>query len=465
MATGILMPKQGNTVEECVLTEWRIAKGDSVSEGDIIADIETDKATFEVEATASGTVLDLFWEEGDLVPVLVNICAVGEPGEDVGDLRPDGAEAAAPAEDAGDSKAAPAAEEPPTPAEPAEETPAPQAAGAAETPKAGQAPEAPLSPRARKFLREHPFNLPAIQGSGAGGRIIEQDVKDAYQQAAKLSPAAAAMQAEGVAAPAEGTGVGGMIRTVDMGREAPPAAAAPVVPPAEDTVEKKPLPNIRKIIAQRLHESLASMAQYTLNAEADVSGLLALRAQIKDGREALGLANVNIGDMVMFATIKALLRHPEINAEFIDNVVHQHSAVHMGFACDTPRGLMVPVLENAQALSLGQLSAQVKDLASQAIEGRLNPDRLQGGTFTVSNLGAFGITTFTPVINAPQVGILGVGNTILRPVRTKDGIEHRDMLQLSLTLNHMVIDGAPGARFLQTLKAMLENFTLVCLAG
>lgn len=261
-----------------------------------------------------------------------------------------------------------------------------------------------------------------------------------------------------------------MIRAEDMGRQTQtppgPMPPTPAAPAKQDSVEIIPLPNIRKIIAQRLHDSLDSMAQYTLNAEADVSALLEIRKQIKSQREALGLANVNIGDMVVFATIRALLRHPEINAEFIDGSIRRHVAVHMGFACDTPRGLMVPVIHDAQTLSLGTLSARIRELASQAVEGSLNPDLLSGGTFTVSNLGAFGITTFTPVINAPQVGILGVGTTVPRPRRNDDGtVQYRDMLQLSLTLNHMVVDGAPGARFLQTLKAILENFPLVCLAG
>ncbi len=225
------------------------------------------------------------------------------------------------------------------------------------------------------------------------------------------------------------------------------------------------LSNIRKIIAKRLHESLSGLAQYTLNAEADVSGILALRQRIKAQGEALGLANVNIGDMVMYAAVKALRQHPALNAEFDGAVVRQHSAINVGFACDTPRGLMVPVVPGAQRLSLAELAAKAKELAKQAAAGSLNPDFLLGGTFTVSNLGAFGITTFTPVINAPQVAILGVGATVLRPVRVGAGIEYREMILLSLTLDHRVVDGAPGARYLQTLTAVLENFELVCVAG
>lgn len=461
MAQAIVMPKKGNSVEECFLSKWRIKEGDQISVGQIIADIETDKTSEEVEATAEGTVLSLFWQEGDLVPVLVNICAVGEPGEDFADLRPDGAQVAS------------------------EETAVQAEASSPTTPAASQAPElapaapavasdsnAAMSPRAKKFLAEHPFIVPDLQGSGAQGRIIEQDLKDAYYQSARMSPVAAMLSQDGLTASC-GSGIGGMILGEDMGKDAG-EKASPAAPAEEllqlalvtDQVTEQPLSNIRRIIAGRLHESLSSMAQYTLCAEADVSGLLLLRQKIKEQGEKLALANVNIGDMVMFAVIKALQKHPEMNGVFSDNVIKLHSAINMGFACDTPRGLMVPVLHGAEKLSLGQMSQQVKIMAKQAIEGKLNPDLLAGGTFTVSNLGAFGITSFTPVINAPELAILGVGKTILRPVRTKNNdIEYRDYMQLSLTLNHMVIDGAPGAKFLQTVKGMLENFELVCIAG
>jgi len=465
MATPIVMPKAGNSVEECLLTTWRVKPGDTVKSGDVVADIETDKAAFEIESPAAGTVLAVFWSEGDLVPVMQNLCVIGAPGEDAAPFRPDGAAAPAAV-----SAAAPAA--------------APVAAAAAAAP-AEAAANGPMSPRARRFLEEHPFVVPALQGSGAGGRIMEKDVAEAYRSAPHLSPAAARLAAEGVAAPAAGTGVSGMVRAQDMGRAvAPPAAptapvaapaaapavapaAAPAVAPAPAAaaVTEVKLSNIRKIIAKRLHESLTGLAQYTLNAEADVSGLLALRKRIKAQGESLGLANVNIGDMVMFAVVKALKKHPEVNAEFDGAVIRQYAAVNLGFACDTPRGLMVPVVHGADGMGLAEMAARAKDLAKQAAAGSLNPDYLQGGTFTVSNLGAFGITTFTPVINAPQVAILGVGTTLLRPVRVGEAIAYRDMMQLSLTLDHRIVDGAPGARFLQTLTAVLENFELVCVAG
>ena len=457
MAKAIVMPKAGNSVEECLLSKWRIKVGDTVAKGDIICDVETDKSAIEVEATEGGVVLALFGNEGDLIPVLQTIAVVGAAGEDASALAP--------------SAAAPT---------PAEAAPAAAPAAASDPAASESAPvlpegTAPLSPRARKFVAEHPFALPAIAGSGAGGRIIEADVQAAYRTTPRLSGAAAALAASGLPVPAAGSGVNGMVLADDIrnapapaAEAAPAAESAPAPAPAasEDIITEQPFPQIRRIIAKRLLDSLNTMAQYTLNAEADVTGLLDLRKRIKAHGESLGLANINIGDMVMYAVIRALQRHPELNGEYADNVVKLHSAINMGFACDTPRGLMVPVLHGAQAMSLAEMCRKVKAMAKQAQEGHLNPDLMAGATFTVSNLGSFGITTFTPVVSAPQLAILGVGKTLLRPVRAAGGdIVYRDCLQLSLTMNHMVIDGAPGAKFLQTLKDIIENFELVCIAG
>lgn len=458
---AILMPKAGNSVEECILGAWRINVGDTVKRGDIIAEAETDKTSIEIEATASGEVLALLGSEGDLVPVLTAICLVGPAGTDVSGYKAASAEAPVPA----------AAE-------------APKAATPAEAPAAASASQAPatagghLSPRARKFVAEHPFVMGEIAGSGAQGRVIESDVIAAYQSSPHLTPAAAAMVAAGAKAPSTGTGSNGEITAEDIenfakgvvaapapSAAAAPAPAAPVKAEGDDVITEKPFSRIRTVIAKRLQESLQTMAQYTLNCEADVTGLLSLRKRIKASGEKLGLANINIGDMVMYAVIRTLQQVPELNGEFSDNVVKLHSAVHMGFACDTPKGLLVPVLHHSDKMSLAEMCRQVKSLAKSANAGNLAPDLMNGATFTVSNLGSFGIINFTPVISAPQIAMLGVGKTLLRPVRRADGtVEYRDYMQFSLTMNHMVVDGAPGARFLQTLCANIENFELVCIA-
>lgn len=458
---AILMPKAGNSVEECILGAWRINVGDTVKRGDIIAEAETDKTSIEIEATASGEVLALLGAEGDLVPVLTAICLVGPAGTDVSGYKA-------------------ASAEPPV----AAAAEAPKAVSPAEAPASASASQAPatagghLSPRARKFVAEHPFVMGEIAGSGAQGRVIESDVIAAYQSSQHLTPAAAAMVAAGAKAPSTGTGSNGEITAEDIenfakgvvaapvpSAAAAPAPAAPVKAEGDDVITEKPFSRIRTVIAKRLQESLQTMAQYTLNCEADVTGLLSLRKRIKASGEKLGLANINIGDMVMYAVIRTLQQVPELNGEFSDNVVKLHSAVHMGFACDTPKGLLVPVLHHSDKMSLAEMCRQVKSLAKSANAGNLAPDLMNGATFTVSNLGSFGIINFTPVISAPQIAMLGVGKTLLRPVRRADGtVEYRDYMQFSLTMNHMVVDGAPGARFLQTLCANIENFELVCIA-
>ena len=456
---AILMPKAGNSVEECILGAWRINVGDTVKRGDIIAEAETDKTSIEIEATASGEVLALLGSEGDLVPVLTAICLVGPAGTDVSGYKAASAEAPM------------AAAEAPKAVTPAA---APAASSASQAPAAA---DGHLSPRARKFVAEHPFVMGEIAGSGAQGRVIESDVIAAYQSSPHLTPAAAAMVAAGAKAPSTGTGSNGEITAEDIENfakgvvaapaPAAPAAAvsAPVKAEGADVITEKPFSRIRTVIAKRLQESLQTMAQYTLNCEADVTGLLSLRKRIKASGEKLGLANINIGDMVMYAVIKTLQQVPELNGEFSDNVVKLHSAVHMGFACDTPKGLLVPVLHHSDKMSLAEMCKQVKSLAKSANAGNLAPDLMNGATFTVSNLGSFGIINFTPVISAPQIAMLGVGKTLLRPVRRADGtVEYRDYMQFSLTMNHMVVDGAPGARFLQTLCANIENFELVCIA-
>ena len=456
MATAILMPKQGNTVEECLLAKWLKQPGQTVAAGEGLVDIETDKATFTVEAPEAGTLLEVFAAEGELVPVQQVIAIVGKPGEDVSALRPAGAAAAPATEERKDGKTA-------------ETQAATVDAKSAEAPAAAPAvtvgaDSAPLSPRARKYVESHPVAVPVgMQGSGAEGRIIEKDVKALFEAGPRLSPVAAAKLAAGEAVPAQGSGVNNLVLGSDMGKAAAPTpVGAPALPGAPE--EGVPLSNIRKIIASRLVESLQTLAQFTLNLSADATAILAVRKRVKDNAAKLGLPDVSINDMVNYAVVQALLKHPEINAEFIGGKVYQRRAVNLGFACDTSKGLMVPVIRNAQALTLGGLAKATKALAAAAQDGKISPDEMAGGSFTVSNLGVFGITSFSPVINAPQVGILGVCGLELKPVRRANGqVEFVDHIGFSLTLDHRVVDGAPGAKFLKTLKETIENFDLVCM--
>ncbi len=440
MATPILMPRQGQSVESCILIAWKVAPGDTVETGGIVAEIETDKATFEVESPAAGTVVELFFKEGADIPVLTHIAAVGDAGEDVSALRPDGENGTVAAPEPAAVEAAPA---------PVAAAPVAAAPGSS----------VGVSPRARGLASANGIDAAALAGSGPGGRVIERDVQAAVAAGPRLSGAARdAMGATGLAAPAIGSGPGGMVLSGDL------QAATAAVPTGEEFYDK-PLPNIRKIIARKMHESLANTAQLTFNRSFDVSALQAFRAKVKANGEAMGLPNITLNDMVVCATSKVLMRHPDLNAHFLGDGVRYYNTVHMGVAVDTDRGLMVPVVRNAQTLSLSEISTSAKPLIEAAQSGSISPDHLQGGTFTITNLGMMGIESFTPVLNTPEVGILGVCGIVPKAVMNKDGsVKHVPSITLSLTVNHQVVDGSPAARFLQDLVDTLENFELA-LAG
>ena len=445
MATIVVMPQLGNSVESCIIVEWMIAEGDTVAVDQTLASIETDKSTMEVPSTAEGTVLKILWEEGDEVPVKDPLIIVGEPGEDISGLVPGGDDA--PVEDA-----------------PEKATAAPeQAAPAFATERATGA----VSPRARALAASAGLDTATItEGSGPHGRVIERDVAAAIAAGPVLTSAA---RAAGVSA-TEGTGIGGRVSVADAGRapEAAPAAAVAAPAAAADfpgASTSAPLKGVRKVVAKRMMESLTSTAQLTLNTTVNAAGILAIRKKVKNADESLGLNKITLNDLVCFAVSRTLLKYPVFNAHLEDGVLTQFEQVHLGFACDTPRGLLVPVIRSAQALGLKAFSHEAKRLAGGAIDGTLSPDFLSGGTFTVSNIGSFGIETFTPVINLPQTAILGVGAITPRPTVTADGtigVEQR--LNLSLTIDHQVIDGADGARFLADLVAAIENIDVTVLA-
>jgi pyruvate dehydrogenase E2 component (dihydrolipoamide acetyltransferase) len=222
-----------------------------------------------------------------------------------------------------------------------------------------------------------------------------------------------------------------------------------------------PLKGVRKIIAARMLNSVQTTAQLTLNASADARALQEYRKRLKGSAESLGLQKVTINDLLLFVVARTLLQYPELNALFFDEAVHQYKNVHLGMAVDTPRGLIVPVIRYANALSLRQIAQESRRLADACLNGNVSPDELIGGTFTVTNLGILGIESFTPVLNAPQVGILGVGNINLKPVEVNGNVAFIPHLGLSLTINHQVVDGAPAARFLQALAQNLAQLELL----
>ena len=441
MATTVQMPKLGNTVEECLLTAWLKHKGDAVAAGDILAEVETDKASFEVPAPADGIVLDTFFDEGAVVPVFTSICVIGAAGETIDETLTPGPPSAV------DSLTASARPRPTDsagwPAQALGQVPDIEARPAGTViPARPGAGRAALSPRARRFAREHDFMPPEVTGSGPGGRVVEADLRALFGTLPRLSEAAGARASEGAVVPPEGSGIGGMIRAADLGAPAARISA------------------VRQRIAERLRDSLGSTAQYTLNSSANAGGLLAVRRALKSDPQTAG---ITIGDLVIFCTIRALGQAPGLNAEFTGGILLQHSAIHLAFACDTDRGLMVPVVRDSQRLSLAELSLRMRELAQQAAAGTIGPDDLTGGTFTVSNLGSLGIESFTPVLNPPQVAILGIDTIGLKPVRKPDGnIEFIDSIGLSLTVDHQIIDGVPAARFLNVVRHEIENAQQLC---
>ena len=433
MATPIIMPRQGQSVESCILNEWKVKVGDTVAEGDVLAVIETDKASFDLESTAAGKILALFWEADDDVPVLANVAVVGEDGEDTDAFRPEG-QASAPVAAEPESSA-------PVPAV-SQASGEPVVAPVAATVSIGAS--SGVSPRARKLAMKHGLDPETIQGSGPEGRVIERDIEATLEGRSRLSATARSRSlSEDLEAPARGSGLAGMILSKDL-----------KVPGSVEGAEISPVKGIRKVIAERMIESLQSTAQLTLHASFELTQAQAYRAQ----RLEAGQSKVSLNDIIAHGIVKALQTHPELNAHFLGNRIATFEKVQLGVAVDTERGLLVPVIKNASDLSIEQISAEVKKLAGACREGSISPDNLSGGSFTLTNLGMLGVENFTPVLNAPEVAILGVGGIALKPKRTESGaIEYVDTLPLSLTIDHQGVDGAPAARFLQTLVENLEE--------
>lgn len=441
MATPVVMPRQGQSVESCIIAGWKKKVGDPIAEGEILCDIETDKAMMEVESPVAGTVLALFFNEGDDVPVLTNIAAIGQPGEDVEGLRPGGAVA---------QKSGGAEEQGNRGAEEVD-----RASVAAQTEADGRT---HVSPRARHLAGQKGIEVSALQGSGPGGRVIERDVQGAISQKPRMTPLAKSMLERGeYQAPAQGSGAGGRVTAQDL---KPVAAPAPQPVPQEEA-QIIPVKGIRRVIATRMLESLQTTAQLTLNAAADARALLAYRQRLKQSAEALGLRQVTINDLILLAVSRILLEYPALNAHFKEDAIYQYPYVHLGLAVDTPRGLMVPVIHNAHKLSLKQIAGQAKQLAAACLDGTISAGQMAGGTFTVTNLGNLGIESFTPVLNPPQVAILGVGNINLKPVEVEGQAQFINHIGLSLTINHQAVDGAPAARFLQALSQGLAEVELL----
>jgi pyruvate dehydrogenase E2 component (dihydrolipoamide acetyltransferase) len=319
-----------------------------------------------------------------------------------------------------------------------------------------------ISPRARNLAAAKSVDISTLSGTGPGGRIIERDVVAVLSDQAPLTPAAiAALIEHGAQAPPVGTGIGGRVTTEDLIQAPPTAPTAAIDDMHPGPVKEIPVKGVRKIIATRMLESLQTTAQVTLSASADASQLLAYRKRLKASPEELELTGVTINDLVLYTVAKTLPRFPYLNAHFLGETIKEFGRVHLGMAIDTPRGLMVPPIRNANLLSLKALSIEAKRLATACQEGKILPDDLVGATFTVTNLGMLGVESFTPVLNPPEVGILGVCTIQPKPVMKAGDVAFVPHISLSLTFDHRAVDGAPAARFLKELSTALANFDLL----
>lgn len=458
MATPVIMPRQGQSVESCIIGQWHKKVGDKVAVGDDLFTYETDKAAFDEAAKVEGELLAVFFAEGDDVPCLTNVCVIGNPGEDFSAFAPDGSDSAAPvaanaiAEVSSDFAVA--------------------AAPSASTMQAAHPVDLSrlaISPRAKHLAAKHHADLRAVVPSGPKGRVIERDILALMRQGSMATGAAGS----DYPVDAAGTGVGGRVRAVDTEwpAEAPVAAVTSREvdsPSGLPDFEVEKHSNIRKVIARSMSLSLGTISQLTYNGSFDAKDLLDFRVRLKRAKELgvaeqLGLAdaNITINDLILYAVSRVVLRHRACNASFQDDRMVYYKHVNLGMAVDTPRGLMVPTIFRADQLSLVEISAQAKALAAECQKGTISPDKLKDGTFTVSNLGSLGVESFTPVINPPQTAILGV-NGLQTSVREVNGtaVPYPSM-NLSLTCDHRAVDGAPAARFLKDLRAALENISLM----
>jgi len=446
MPAPVIMPRQGQSVESCILTEWYKSEGDAVTKGELLFAYETDKAAFEEEAPEDGILLARFFEEGDEVPVLQNVAVIGAKGDAVDEFRPDD-QIAPPAEQEEGEKLS-AEQEPAISGEAPEEFPL--------TPGNGRI---SISPRARKLACKKLVVLDGVRGSGPGGRIIERDVLEAIRQGKRLTPLAKKkMEAEGLTVPVGSNEDCGRFLTSDL---IEPSSSPNVHAGMEGSGDftDVPLTQVRKIIAGAMHRSLQNSAQLTHHLSANASGMLQLRKLVKAKQKEGYPHNITLNDMVCYAVIRSLLLHPGANAHFLGDSIRQFTRVNLGLAVDTERGLMVPALQDADRLSLPGLSSGLKELADNSKKGNISPDLIvpEAASFTVSNLGNYGVEMFTPVINLPQVAILGVNTIVQRPTVLPDGnFGFQPFMGLSLTYDHRALDGGPATLFLAEIKNQME---------
>lgn len=413
----VTMPRLSDTMEEGTVASWLKKVGDEVEEGDILAEIETDKATMEFESFYNGTLLHIGIDEGQSAPVDDVLAIIGPKDTNVDAVLASIKGGASASASSSDSK-----KEVEKPAEQEKEE---QPKSTAESSTGGRIFASPL---AKKIAEEKGIDLSQVKGSGENGRIVKKDVEN-YTPAAKTTQTEAAPASEKT------------------------SAAMPFVPAGEEHVEEKKNSQMRKTIARRLGESKYSAPHYYLTIEVDMTTAMASRVQIN----ALPDIKVSFNDMVVKACAMALKKHPQVNTSWKDDVTLYNHHVHIGVAVAVDEGLLVPVLKFADQMSLTQIGGNVKELAGKARNKKITPQEMEGSTFTVSNLGMFGIQEFTSIINQPNSSILSVGAIVEKPVVKNGEIVVGHTMKLTLACDHRTVDGATGAQFLQTLQAYIEN--------
>ena len=452
MAEEVVMPRLSDTMDSGIIAKWLKQEGDEVKKGDIIAEIETDKANMELESYASGIMARISVREGQSAEVGAPIALIASSPDEAKSLQgtAEGGADKAPSPDGKQAQRAEAAEM--APVQPAEQKPgaAQPAQAKAEQPPAPPEGEAEAgerikaSPLARRLAAEHGIGLEKVSGTGPSGRITKEDIEAFMQQAATAAPTRAKAGAPEVAPPL-------------VGALPPTAPVAPGGPRAAQPVE---MSRMQHTIARRMAEAKFSAPEFVLTIEVDMTEARKLLASLKVME---GAPKIGPNDFLIKAVAAALTQHPEVNAGWENNNIVQYGRINIGNAVAIPGGLVVPVIQDADRKSLGQIAVESKSLIEKARSNKLAPSEYEGGTFTVSNLGMYGIEQFTPIINVPEACIIGVGSIVPKPIVIDGEVIVRDRMRLTLAGDHRVINGAQGAEFLRTLQRLLENPMLTVL--
>lgn len=447
MISPILLPKQGNSVETCLILSWKKKKGEEVKKDEVICEVETDKAIFELDSPADGILLDIFYKEGEDVPVLTNIAVIGSPGENYEEYLP--------------QQNRPSIKNPESPEEivKTEETYTndfKKEINKSSFENNSINEKIRISPRAKKLADKLKLPINEIKGTGPNSRIIEKDVLGANMGAEPLTLASRDLINNENIRPNSGSGIGNRITSSDLQSE----TQTQIFSLEEESIKVVPLRGIRKLIAERMLESLKNSAQLTLNSSADATALLNLRKRFKESSVFKEFQIVTINDLIHYALVKTLPQHLELNSLLVGDTIEYYNRIHLGFAVDTPRGLIVPVIKNSQSLNLLQMSHEARRLAAASLSGKIDAGELNGATFTITNLGSMGIESFTPVLNLPQTAILGINTIALKPIEVDKNIKFIPHISFSLTVDHRAIDGAAGARFLQSLSKTISEIDL-----